>query len=458
MVPPGRRSFATPIAHQRAAALRQRTEGLVCRNRRHGLVDVPRPFELVRRFHLEQVHGMDLAAVRPDRAFAEQRIVGRHRLHRRHNCLAVGRSPDLVDGLQVVEDGGIDAGLHVVRHIALGVARLKALRKGAGRVVRVPIEWEEQLNALRRRQAERPHAVLPHDQRQQLLALPEPELVRLLERIRGIAAGIGERNGFGARALRLHQQGGEVAGPDRVTCRALHLAALLDEFVGELLLQIVPEGIVGSNEEHRLDALAGDGAREPMAIGPGVVGPMHRVGRAPRAGQQRSAGARPDQHLVPVAGDLVDGERDRRVGYVDDHADALVLGPFAGDLGAEIGLVLVIAGHHVDLASGGLAAVVLDRHLRRQQRAGALVVGIDTRHVVEHSDADGVCRCLGGRLGLHRTGQRQTEDGKNQRACRRVFRHLFLLEPPAAALVALVLIATVASGKDRDEVEFHSIQ
>ena len=93
----------------------------------------------------------------------------------------------------------------------------------------------------------------------------------------------------------------------------------------------------------------------------------------------------PISDLVLFAHDVADRQRDRRVGHVDDHVDAFDVEPASRDVGADVGLVLVIAEDHLDLALR-LLRKVLGRHLRGEHRAGALEVGIDARHVVEYAD------------------------------------------------------------------------
>src|SRR6187200_2278828 len=69
------------LLHERTVALVQRSEGLLRRNGRAQLVVVPRRLGLRGFLHLEEVGGVDLAAVGPDGPFAEQGVVGRRRLH-----------------------------------------------------------------------------------------------------------------------------------------------------------------------------------------------------------------------------------------------------------------------------------------------------------------------------------------------------------------------------------------
>ena len=112
---------------------------------------------------------------------------------------------------------------------------------------------------------------------------------------------------------------------------------------------------------------------------------MHGIGRAFRPGEERRAGARSDEDFVLVAGDIGNGERDRRIRHVDDHVDAFDVEPAPRDFGADIGLVLVIRREDFHLALR-LLTEFFRRHLRRDHRAGTLEIGIDARHVVEDAD------------------------------------------------------------------------
>jgi hypothetical protein len=91
---------------------------------------------------------------------------------------------------------------------------------------------------------------------------------------------------------------------------------------------------------------------------------MNRVRGARLAGQIRGSGAGPDQHLVEIARQHVDGKRNRRIGQIDDHVDALDLVPVAGDGRPNVDFVLVVRRHYLYLHAE-LAGVVVDRELRR---------------------------------------------------------------------------------------------
>ena len=64
----------------------------------------------------------------------------------------------------------------------------------------------------------------------------------------------------------------------------------------------------------------------------------------------------------------------------------LIVVPVARDGGADIGLILVIGADHLDRLSLHLAAEILDRHLRRDQRPFSGSVGVEARHVGEHAE------------------------------------------------------------------------
>src|SRR5271170_2301271 len=76
---------------QGTGALVQRRKRLVARNRSDQLVEVPRRFGFRGTLDLEQIGRMDGAAVGLDAALAEQRIVGRDRLHLFYDLDAVVR-------------------------------------------------------------------------------------------------------------------------------------------------------------------------------------------------------------------------------------------------------------------------------------------------------------------------------------------------------------------------------
>src|SRR6185503_9115380 len=72
-----------------ALAVLERTERLGCRDGGAQMIEVARILRLRRLLHLEQIRVVDLAAIGADGALAEQRVIGRHRLHLGDDRLAV---------------------------------------------------------------------------------------------------------------------------------------------------------------------------------------------------------------------------------------------------------------------------------------------------------------------------------------------------------------------------------
>src|SRR5204863_1080450 len=105
------------LLYERTVALVHRPERLLGGNRRADLVVVPRAPGLRRLLHLEEVHGMDLAAVGADHAFAEDRIVGRQLLHLRDDLRTVV-ALECLHRLEIVQHRRVDAAR---RHGRLGL-------------------------------------------------------------------------------------------------------------------------------------------------------------------------------------------------------------------------------------------------------------------------------------------------------------------------------------------------
>src|SRR5712692_1943301 len=155
-----------------------------------------------------------------------------------------------------------------------------------------------------------------------------------------------------------------------------------------------PEGVVGGQEEPGIAAGLHDRGAGAVGERPGVVGPVDGVGGALRAGQIGGGGARDQKHLVLLAHDLVDRERDRGGRHVDDHVDLVGVDPGAHDVRSDVRLVLVVGADDLDLEALGGGAGVLDRHAGGDHRAWAGQVGIGTRHVVHDADLDGAVGVL----------------------------------------------------------------
>ena len=195
---------------------------------------------------------------------------------------------------------------------------------------------------------------------------------------------------------------------------AKHLAAARVDDVGGVALQRHAECVVGSDEEPGVLAaldhrLAGDIGQRV-----GVVGPVHCVWRAGDARDIGAAAAGIDVDPVLLAGQRQDRQRDRRSRNVDDGVDLLIVIPVAGDIDADVGLVLVIGGDDLDRLALYLAAVIGDRHLHRGKRALAGRIGIEAGHIRQHADLDDVVGNLRVRRGAEgREGEAGCDRGQS---------------------------------------------
>jgi hypothetical protein len=95
-----------------------------------------------------------------------------------------------------MKDCGVHARLHVVWHNVLRMPFNESFREGTRRLVYVPIEWIEELGALRQVQAERRNAVDAEDEANDLLLPGKPEFSRLLD---GVGRTIVESHGGSLR-------------------------------------------------------------------------------------------------------------------------------------------------------------------------------------------------------------------------------------------------------------------
>ena len=166
-------------------------------------------------------------------------------------------------------------------------------------------------------------------------------------------------------------------------------AALLDD-VGGVAFQRHAESIVGGDEEPGVLAALDHRSAGDVGQRIGVVCPVHGVGRAGDAGNIRAAAAGIDVDPVLLARQRGDRQRHGRGRHVEDRVHLFVVVPVAGDADADVGLVLMVGGDHLDRLALDLGPVIGDRHLDRGQRTLARRVGIEAGHVGEHADLDDV--------------------------------------------------------------------
>src|SRR6516164_1047462 len=118
---------------------------------------------------------------------------------------------------------------------------------------------------------------------------------------------------FAFEAFALQQERREIGAGEWVAHFTKHLAAALHHDRFSVALERVAEGVVGGEEEPGVGRRASRSrCRLGGAVGqrPGVVDPMYGVGRARLAGEIGSRRAHRQEHLVLVAGEFVDRERD----------------------------------------------------------------------------------------------------------------------------------------------------
>ncbi|GCC47790.1 hypothetical protein chiPu_0031890, partial [Chiloscyllium punctatum] len=182
-----------------------------------------------------------------------------------------------------------------------------------------------------------------------LAARDDAEFGGLLDRVGGVAAGIGKADNLGLRALCLQQEGREVRVVERMLDAAEHLAAIRGDDRRSVALERLAERIVRGEEEPGV--AAGFHQRLAGAVGEhvGVVDPVHRVRRALRAREVGRGGARVQIDDVLVLGEVGDREADIGGCEIDEHVDLLDVDPLLADVDGDIGLVLVVGRDQVDL-------------------------------------------------------------------------------------------------------------
>ena len=153
--------------------------------------------------------------------------------------------------------------------------------------------------------------------------------------------------------------------------RSDHLAAIADNHFRGVTLQGMAERVIGGQEKPGIAAAFDHLLRGADGKGVGVEHPLHRIGRAELAVEIGRAGRMGDEELLAIIGHLLNRQADRRNRHVDNQVDVIDVVPLPCNARADIGLDLVVGGNHRDRLAQDLAAEILDRHLRRRDRAGA---------------------------------------------------------------------------------------
>src|SRR6266545_2374169 len=377
---------------------------------------------LAPRLDLGEVDVVDDAVVLgPDLAVAQEEVVDLLALEVLDHV--VGRvGAGGLDGLQVVHRGRVVAGVReggpAAGLLLEPVGPLPVL------VVEVPVPGVGERGAGQRVRAERVDVGDEHQPDRQVDALLlELELVVLLDQAHQLAAGVhgAEHVRLGGRSLQ--QLGREVAAGVRELRGLLadHLAAGGVDRLAEALLHVLPERVVRVDDVPVLLPGLGHRRAGPVRQHVGVVGVVEGVLVALVTGQRRRGRGDVDEQLLLRQGLARDGERRRRVRYVEDDVRLLPVVHLLGLGVRDLGFVLVVRADHLDVLGDHVVAVlgleVLDRHLDRLDRLRSGQVGVDAGLVVQHAEHDLVVADLAAaaRRPARPTAGRQQRDG---RTCR----------------------------------------
>src|SRR5690606_9358875 len=108
----------------------------------------------------------------------------------------------------------------------------------------------------------------------------------------------------------------------------------------------------------------------------------------------------------------LNGESDGRVGHVLDEVDAVLIEPGARDVGADVGLVLVVGGQHLDRLAEDAAAEILHGHANGGDRSRSVDVDIGAGHIGQNTDPYRIVRDLCGGDADRWTRQADTAGGQ----------------------------------------------
>ena len=160
-----------------------------------------------------------------------------------------------------------------------------------------------------------------------------------------------------------------------------HLAAGLQDHIGRVLFEVLAEGIVGGQEVPAIEALLDGSEAGHIGLTESVEHIMHRIGAAGFVAEPDRTGAVEDHDLVARLCNLAGGKRGGGGRDVEQHLDALIVQHVTGDVGGEVGLVLMIGRDDLDLAAQYFAAKILGRHFRGHLRARPGDIGVEAGHV-----------------------------------------------------------------------------
>ncbi len=376
------------LLDQRAIRFAHRPKHVVAGERVLHLLQVPRVLRLARAAHLDQIHIVHEAAIVPDVAVANDGVADRQLSHL---CRDLGRLERIRgrDRAQIVTGRGIDPGLAHGRHGLVALEKL--LAEGAARVVVVPGEAGDVGQPLGNVQAHALH--VGQERRRRDEADPrflQAELVGGLQRVHDVVAAARHHHAPRLGGLRSQNERAEILHADRVLDRTDRLAARLLDSLAEIRLERVAEGVVGGDEEPRVDVLLRKRLHQPVGVGIGVPHPVKRGGRTALAGESERACRAGDVDLSERARNLLHRERGAGIRHVDDELNPFGIVPAPRHRRRDVRFVLMVAADRLDGLAEHAAAELLDRHSGGGERARPALVREIPGHVVEHADGDGL--------------------------------------------------------------------
>ena len=164
-------------------------------------------------------------------------------------------------------------------------------------------------------------------------------------------------------------------------------AARLDD-LGDIRLKRLTKSIVGRHEEPVFAAAVYNSPAGYVGERICVVGPVNKRRRALRAGQNGACSPGDDQRLAALLCNLVNGQGYRRVGDIHDEVNAIDLIPAAGNVGTDVGLVLVVCKNKLYRLSSNLVVQFFKRHFCRLYRTGPRYIGVQAGHVRQNTNLD----------------------------------------------------------------------
>ena len=117
---------------------------------------------------------------------------------------------------------------------------------------------------------------------------------------------------------------------------------------------------------------------------------MHDVGAALLIGQHGSARAVVHEDAFFLGRYLGHGQCRGAVGAAKDQADVLLVNPFTGLAGGNIGLVLVVGRQQLDGLAQYFAAKVINGHLYGRGTVPAFHVSVEAGHIGDKANLDDV--------------------------------------------------------------------